>query len=217
MAPAVPAIPKINTKLQAEVKPKVLVQPSPENDPRDNEAPINPITEVKPPVPPDFSDQSDLAAIGQQSQTVPLRNAMSPTISEVPPPIPSVINAKTKHYEFTDNDRSKAVATKAANKYDWENEPIDDALAYLAEIRAENERGAIILQKRISELKVERVKCFGCDNIINISEGRWAGMRTRNNFETGLPESAYACSAACMLKLNRDFTHPVRVPMARES
>ena len=104
--------------------------------------------------------------------------------------------------------------------YQFTDAPLDAALAYLAEIRAECETGGLLLQKRVSELKVEKVKCFGCDNIINLSEGRWATSRTRNNFETGIPETAYACSAACGLKLNRDFTHPTRaaaIPVERTS
>jgi hypothetical protein len=141
--------------------------------------------------------QDELAALSVATQNIAKRNAMTP--GEAPA------------YKFTVVDREKASEARWSKRYDWEHSNLDDALAYLAEIRAECERGGLLLQGRISELKVERVKCFGCDNIINLSEGRWATMRTRNNFETGVPESAYACSAACGLKLNREFTHPVAI------
>lgn len=147
--------------------------------------------------------QEELAELSITQQTVAKRDTMTPSHA--------AHLTTDKPYEFTEADRAKAAEVRKAKRYDWELAPIDDALAYLAEIRVECERGGLILQKRVSELKVERVKCFGCDNIINLSEGRWATMRTRNNFETGLPESAYACSAACGLKLNRDFSHPTRV------
>lgn len=149
--------------------------------------------------------QEQLAALSIAQQTIAKKNEMEPHI-------------------LTPDERKekaiKAVEARWSKRYNWEDADLDDALAYLAEIRLECERGGITLQKRVSELKVEKVKCFGCDNIINISEGRWATMRTRNNFETGIPETAFACSAACGLKLNREFTHPTRnaaIPVEREA
>ncbi len=179
--------------IPAKVAPIVMIQP-----------PVTQVIEVPEPaikvedIPRPTQDQ--LAELSIAQQTVTKRNTMTP--SHTPADTP---------YEFTDADRAKAIEVRKAKRYDWELVPLDDALAYLAEIRVECERGGLILQKRVSELKVEKVKCFGCENIINLSEGRWATMRTRNNFETGLPESAYACSAACGLKLNREFAHPTRV------
>jgi hypothetical protein len=151
-----------------------------------------------------IKSQEQLASESILQQTVAKRNTMTPNAEPAPA------------YQFTDSDRQKAIESRKAKKYDWESAKLDDALAYLAEIRAECEVGGLILQKRVSELKIERVKCFGCENMINLSEGRWATMRTRNNFETGIPESAYACSAACGLKLNREFGHPTRVPQPVE-
>lgn len=163
--------------------------------------PAIPITAIPPPT------QDELAAQSLTQQTVRKRNEMTP-------------DSEPSTYTFTDEDRAKAIESKRAKRYPWDSSPLDDALAYLAEIRAECEHGGLILQRRVSELKVEKVKCFGCSNMIDISQGRWATMRTRNNFETGLSESAYACSAACGLKLNRDFTHPTRqaaIPVERTS
>jgi len=145
--------------------------------------------------------QDDLAALSISQQNVASKKAMTPN---------------DPAYKFTPEDRKAASEARWAKKYDWEACSIEDGLFYLAYLRAETERGGLIMQKRVSELKVEKVKCFGCDNMINLSEGRYVTYRTRNNFETGLPESAYACSAACALKLNRDFSHPVRVPQPVE-
>lgn len=187
-------------------KPTIMVQPPPsqvtEPTPESKEVPepAIPISAIPQPT------QDELATRSIAQQTVAKRNEMTP-------------NAEPA-YKFTDADRKKAsLASPAhAKPYDWEFAPLDTALAYLAEIRAECETGGLLLQKRVSELKIEKVKCFGCDNIINLSEGRWATSRTRNNFETGIPETAYACSAACGLKLNREFQHPTRqaaIPVER--
>jgi hypothetical protein len=151
--------------------------------------------------------QEELAALSVATQNVAKRNTMTPSAEPAPTPA----------YKFTEEDRQQANKERWGNRYNWELAPMDDALSYLAELRAEVERGGLLLQKRVSELKIERVKCFGCDNVINLSEGRWATMRTRNNFETGIPESAYACSAACGLKLNREFSHPLRIPQPKEA
>jgi hypothetical protein len=196
-----PSVP--NVKLQA-AGPRVIIQPPPGSDIPDIPAielpepekpePAIPIADI--PIP----TQEELAARGLASQTIARRNQMTPSTD--PPP-------KDTHYKFTDRDRKEAEAARKANKYDWEASALDEALIYLAEIRAEVERGGLILEKRISQQRVETVKCYSCENIINISEGRWAGMRTRNNFETNIPESAYACSAACYLKLQREFVHPL--------
>lgn len=165
-----------------------------------------PIEEPEPRLPiPTPPSQEELAALSIQQQTIPKRNQMAP--GEDKPPT----------YKFTDEDRKLALEARWSSKYPWDTADLDEALAYLGELRLETERGGIALQQRVSELKLEKAKCFGCDNIIDISAGRWAGYRTRNNFETGIPETGYACSAACMLKLNRDFSHPVRVPMPKES
>ena len=178
-----------------------MVQPPPSNDdlqPPQREPEPEPALTAADHIPP---TQEQLAALSIEQQNIP-KKGMTP--NEAPAPI----------YKFTDKDREEASKARWSKKYDWEASPLDDALSYLAEIRVECERGGLILQKRVSELRIEKVKCFSCDNIINLSEGRWAGMRTRNNFDTGVPESAYACSAACMLKLNREFTHPVQVRQA---
>lgn len=178
-----------------------LILPPAENDhqeAKDAEAiasaiPASPAPSI-PPIPP---TQDELALLSMKTQTVAKRNTMIPNSEPA--------------YKFTDEDRDKALKSRWSSKYPWDTSDLDEALQYLAEIRAECEKGGIALQKRVSELRIERVKCFSCDNIIDISAGRWAGMRTRNNFETGVPESAYACSGACMLKVNREFTHPFHI------
>ena len=190
-----PTVPNI----AGQHKPIVMIQPPPSQVTEPVPEPALTPADHKPPT------QAELAALSVATQNVAKRNSMTPSSpSEAPA------------YKFTDADRAKASESRWSKLYPWDTANIDDALLYLAEIRAECEKGGIILQKRVSELKVETVKCYGCDNIINLSEGRWATMRTRNNFETGVPESAYACSAACGLKLNREFTHPVAVRQAVE-
>ena len=181
------------------------IVPEVTGQPRKSSITQPPIEEPEPrlPIPPPPS-QDDLAALSIKAQTVS-KITMEPS------------EAKPAPYQFTDADRKLASESRWSAKYPWATADLDEALAYLAELRLETERGGIALQQRVSELKVEKAKCFGCENIIDISAGRWAGYRTRNNFETGIPETGYACSAACMLKLNRDFSHPVRVPMPRES
>lgn len=144
--------------------------------------------------------QDELAATGVRQQNVSPRGAMEPgedTTTKVPVP-----------YKFTDADRAKAAASRnKLAKFDWEVEPMDECLAYLAELRAETERGGLVLQRRISEQRQSHAKCFACDNIIDIGAGRFAGSKTRNNFDTGLPEVAYACSAKCYIIMGRDFRH----------
>lgn len=185
-------------------KPTTLTQPAIEDDDKGQAVPVATLAKEPEPEPPLIhtqKGQDELAALAGIQQSVPQRRTMTPN---------------DPAYKFTDEDRKEAIKARWESKYDWEEADVDEALAYLAAIRSEVEKGGLVLQRRVSELKVERVKCFGCTNIINLSEGRYATMRTRNNFETGLPESAYACSAACGLKLNRDFGHPVRVPMPIE-
>lgn len=186
---------------------KTITQPPVEEDDKAQAVPV-----LKPPppaptqLPPPPPSQDELAALSITQQTIPQKGAMTPSPAKDP----------KEPYTFTDEDRKAASEKRWTKEYDWEETDIQEALGYLASIRAETERGGIILQRRVSELKVEKVKCYGCENIIDISQGRWATYRTRNNFETGLPESAYACSAACGLKLNREFSHPVRVPQPLE-
>lgn len=191
-----PSVPNV----KGQVGPRVIIQPpiSALEAQAEQPEPAIKVEDFRPP------SQEELAARGLATQTVTKRNQMTPSTEPA------------KHYQFTDDDRKDAIAARQAQKYDWETSTLDESLIYLAEIRAECERGGLILEKRISQQRVETVKCYSCENIINISEGRWAGMRTRNNFETNIPESAYACSAACYLKLQREFVHPITARQSLE-
>lgn len=196
---------------------KSMTQPAPEHDPPVY-APVDPpkvaqvaqplkVQEPEPALTPKAlqppPSQDDLAEIGMKTQVVG-KEGMEP--SSTPAPIPA--------YTFTDADREAAAKAHWGKAYPWETAPLQDALSFLAEVRALTEKGGVMLQKRISEQRVEYVKCFGCENMINLASGKWMTYRIRNNFETGLAETAYACSQACGLKLNRDFTHPVRIPQS---
>lgn len=140
--------------------------------------------------------QDELAAESIAQQTVANKRTMTPLIKP-----PETAEERVQHAK-------RAIEARWSSKYDWENSPLDEALEYLAAIRLEVEKGGLVLERRVSQVKVEIVKCYSCENMIEISQGRWAGMRTRNNYETGIAESAYACSAACYLKLQREFVHP---------
>lgn len=191
---------------------KSMTQPAPEHDPPiyspvDSKVPVQVPAQAEPepaltpkalqPPP----SQDDLAAEAMKTQVVG-KDQMEP----------SSIPLSPAPYTFTDEDREAAAKAHWGKAYPWETAPLQDALSFLAEIRALVEKGGILLQKRVSEERVQYVKCYGCENMVDISSGRWVTYRTRNNFETGLPETAYACSQACGLKLNREFTHPTRVP-----
>ena len=193
----------IQTKVEIATK---MVVPEPV---KDEPAPLSATPVIVKPVEPILPEpvlpiptpksQDELATISIATQTITNKRAMIPSTEPAKLPITDeqrVIQAK------------QAIEARWSRKFDWNDSPIDMALEYLAELRLEVEKGGLTLQRRVSEARVEQVKCYSCDNIISISEGRWAGMRTRNNYETGIPESQYACSAACYLRLQRDFIHP---------
>lgn len=177
---------------KAEVKPEVKAEVKPEPEP----ASIPPALQPQP-------SQEDLAVVAMKTQVV-AKPTMEPSDSPANQPV----------YVFTDADREAAARAHWGKAYPWETAPMQDALAFLAEVRALCEKGGIILQKRQSEERLTLVKCYGCENMIDIASGKWMIYRVRNNFETGLPEAAYACSQACGLKLNREFTHPTRIPQS---
>lgn len=117
-------------------------------------------------------------------------------------------------------ERAKLAAnTRWGNKFDWESSPIDECKDRLAEMRAEAEKGSLILQKRMSSERIDKAICYNPDcrtgikdadgvshpAVIDITSARFAGSRCRINPETGLMETAYACSAACYLYLSSNF------------
>lgn len=121
-------------------------------------------------------------------------------------------------------ERAKiAAAARWGSRFNWDDCDIKDGLEHLAKLRAESERGGLILQQRLSSQQIRYVECYNPDcwqkgadgkvveprkrTVIDVSGGRFAGYRTRNNPETGLQESAYACSSACYLYLGSHFTH----------
>lgn len=102
----------------------------------------------------------------------------------------------------------KAAQARWNKRTDWETVAIDEGLTLLAELRAESEKAGSILQRRVSEIRVSEVHCYNpdCNKLIDVGSGRFAGKRDRRNVSTGLPESAYACSAACWLYVCKHFT-----------
>ncbi len=113
--------------------------------------------------------------------------------------------------------RAKLAAdTRWGKRFDWESSTIDDGLAKLADLRSEAERGGLILQRRMSVERVNDAICYnpdckrGADGQpmrIDIGSGRFAGSKSRINNDTGIMETAYACSAACYLYLSNNFKH----------
>jgi hypothetical protein len=103
-------------------------------------------------------------------------------------------------------DRAKlAAAARWGKEFDWEKCPIDDGFAQLARLRAEAEKGGMILERRRDESKLERTVCYNPEcyqknsdgttkididgkplrTIIDITSGRYAGSRSRHNPDTG--------------------------------
>src|ERR1700722_4691629 len=103
--------------------------------------------------------------------------------------------------------QTEASRAKWERKIDWEKCTLAEGMALIAEMRAELELGSNIIQNRSSREEQPEIRCFNpsCAKVIDVGSGRFAGMRTRNNFDTGLPESAYACSSPCFMVLTRDF------------
>lgn len=100
-----------------------------------------------------------------------------------------------------------AAAARWGKRFDWETSPLDECLAQLASMRSESERGSEIVQRRMADGQAQIVKCFNFDRCgveIDISKGRYAGAITRVNPANSIPETVYACSAACYLHMNRD-------------
>ena len=96
-----------------------------------------------------------------------------------------------------------------------------EGMSRLTKLRAEAERGGLIMQRRTSQDQLRYTECYNPScmkgpadksgnptrTIIDIGSGRFAGYRSRTNPETGQMESAYACSAACFLYIGSHFTH----------
>lgn len=109
-----------------------------------------------------------------------------------------------------------AAAGRWGKRFDWETSTIEDCQSKLADMRAEAERGGLILQRRMSVERVNRAICYNPDchrgpegkqMPIDIGSGRFAGSKSRVNPDTGQMETAYACSAACYLYLSNNFRH----------
>lgn len=122
--------------------------------------------------------------------------------------------------ERTERARLAAEA-RWGKRFDWETSTITDCESKLAYLRTEMERGGLILQKRMSTERVNSAICYnpGCKNgprdtdgnptpaKIDIGSGRFAGSRSRHNPDSGVMETAYACSAACFLYMSANFKH----------
>jgi hypothetical protein len=137
---------------------------------------------------------------------------------------------------MTDDERriraSNAAKARWHNRIDWETCDITLGMEEIAKLRAEAEKGGLILQRRASATMVRTALCYnpncyqkGADGlpitdstgnkirtVIDIASGRAVGSRCRTNQQTGMMETAYACSAACYLYLGSHFTHSSAPP-----
>lgn len=215
--PQVPNVAGQVTKLAKVNEPSSLPKPKVETElivPGEDDSKVAIPTEVQPEpaITPDqwkIPTQAELLEHTIATQTVLGKGA---TVESLSPSQPS--QSKPPLTEAQRIERAKhAIESRWAKHYPWDSADIDDSLSYLAELRAEVEKGGITLQNRISVLKVEKVKCYGCEKVIELGSGHnFVGMRTRNNFDTGIPESAYACCQRCYIKLQREYEHPTLQP-----
>src|SRR5882672_4521106 len=113
-----------------------------------------------------------------------------------------------------------AIEARWSKRFNWDDETIESCKDELANLRAEAERGGLILQRRMSAERVSTAECYNPSclkgpivdghpsrTIIDITSGRFAGSRSRINNDNGMMETAYACSAACFLYLSSNFKH----------
>lgn len=114
-----------------------------------------------------------------------------------------------------------AIEARWSKRFNWDEETIESCKDELANLRAEAERGGLILQRRMSAERVTVAECYNPDclkgpldkdgnktrTILDIASGRFAGCRSRINGDTGIMETAYACSAACYLYVSANFKH----------
>ena len=139
------------------------------------------------------------------------RPGMQPTEQPAAPAAATEQPVEPKPAPLTPEERAERarLAAKArwAKQFDWETCSMPEGLAKLAELRAETEKGALVMERRSTELRVNVAKCYECGKDIDIGAGRFAGSRTRKNPENGQDETAYACCAACFMQMTRKFTH----------
>lgn len=107
--------------------------------------------------------------------------------------------AVEKSPEFYKERAKKAAAARWEGRDKWTDMPLLEAERKLAEMRAELERATEIVRRRLTV--ADFVKCDTCSK--EIANGRWAQVRTRHDFDTGLPVSIYFCSARCISLFNQ--------------
>jgi hypothetical protein len=114
-------------------------------------------------------------------------------------PIPSFA-AERKNLRQQRQLAAKARWSKQADaKADWETMPLDEAKAALAEMRADAELGARIIQERIGKERPEQV-CAVCGTVIKGLPAQIVPVRTDS---TGLWDNIFYCSAECVVRRNQ--------------
>jgi hypothetical protein len=92
--------------------------------------------------------------------------------------------------------REKAVETE------WQKMSIEDAKRVLAELRADAELGARILQQRLGREKPE-MKCIICGSRI---DGYPVSQAPVRDAATGIYENVFYCSVECVARKNQQQT-----------
>lgn len=112
-------------------------------------------------------------------------------------------------------ERAKlAVNTRWKSQFNWETSSMESCHSRLAALRAEAEKGGLILQRRMDNDRVSTAICYNPDchtgpdhTRATFEISRAVGSRSRISQDTGLMETAYVCSAACYLYLSANFKH----------
>jgi hypothetical protein len=84
-------------------------------------------------------------------------------------------------------------------KDDWERMSLEQALRTLADMRADMQQGAQIIEQRLSKQKAEQV-CVVCNKPI---PGNPTSIETVRDPETAIMYNRFYCSAECVARKNQ--------------
>jgi hypothetical protein len=82
-------------------------------------------------------------------------------------------------------------------KDDWEKMSIEEALKTIADMRADMEQGAQIVQARLSAQNKDKMICSVCNKEIAANPTSYETVR---DSETGLMHNIFYCSQGCLAK-----------------
>jgi hypothetical protein len=88
-------------------------------------------------------------------------------------------------------------------KDDWEKMSLEQALKTLADMRADMEQGAQIVQQRLSTQKNTEMICTICSKVIPMNP---PAQETVRDQETGLMYNRFYCSQECFVRKTQSQT-----------